>query len=223
MAEAGDNTPRTVEIIGRPGSLYARVAFIFAEHLGVPWRLHLVDDLTVQDAAVYGGNPAMKIPVLRDGDQIVFGAENICRTLAARAAAHRQVTRLVWTEDLPDVLSRNAQELTWHCMAAQVQLVMGTVMSGLPADDVFFTKTRLGMESSLAWLDHHVDAVTTGLPQQRELSLLEVTLFCLVEHLSFRRTVPVEPYARLAAFAGRFGTLEAARVTPFRLQRVERA
>jgi len=211
-----------VEIIGRPGSLYSRVAFIFAEHLRVPWQLQHVDDLASQYAADYGGNPALKIPVLRDADGAVFGAENIARTLAARVAAQRPV-HIVWTEHLPDVQSRNAQELVWHCMGAQVQLVMGTVVSHLPHEDDYFVKARLGFEASLDWLDRHVDAVVDALPKQRELSLFEVTLFCLIEHLAFRRTVPVEPYSRLAAFAKGFGTRDAARATPFRAQETNRS
>jgi hypothetical protein len=37
-------------------------------------------------------------------------------------------------------VSRNAQELLWYSMAAQVQLAIGTMVARLPADSVFFVK-----------------------------------------------------------------------------------
>jgi glutathione S-transferase len=206
----------TLEIIGRRSSLFTRVATMFAETLQVPWRLKHVADLAALDRDAYADNPAMKIPVLRIDGQVLFGTENICRALAARAAEHRPV-HVVWTEDLADPLSRNAQELVWHCAAAQVQLVMGTVIGGLPADNAFFLKARLGLESSLAWLDGNLDQVVASLPADRHLSLFETTLFCLVEHLSFRPTVSLAEYPRLNAFAARFGSSEAARATAYLL------
>src|SRR6187551_3207043 len=136
-----DRDAPPLEIVGRRSSLFTRVATMFAETLRVPWRLAHVPDMTTLDAGAYADNPAMKLPVLRLGQHVLFGTENICRALAAKAAEHRPV-HVVWTEDLPGPLSRNAQELVWHCAAAQVQLVMGVAIAGLPADNVFFVKTR---------------------------------------------------------------------------------
>jgi glutathione S-transferase len=206
----------TAEIVGRRSSLFTRVATLFAETLRVPWRLTHVPDMTALDPGAYADNPAMKIPVLHLDQHILFGTENICRALAAKAAGHRPV-HVAWTGDLPDHLSRNAQELVWHCAAAQVQLVMGVTIAGLPADNIFFLKTRKGMEASLAWLDRNLDQVLTGLPAGRDISLFETTLFCLVDHLSFRPTVPVAQFPKLSGFATRFGSSEAARATIYTL------
>lgn len=177
-----------------------------------------IKDMTQTAAAVYAGNPALKLPILRlDGD-VVFGAQNICRVIAERAAAagNPAAAGIVWPEDLRDSLSRNAQELVWHCMAAQVQLVMGTVLGKLPADNVFFVKARAGLEASLAWLDQNLAQALARLPAQRELRLFEVQLFCLIEHLAFRPTVPMSAHAQLAAFGADFGKREAARRTAYR-------
>jgi hypothetical protein len=54
------------------------------------------------------------------------------------------------------------------------------------------------------------------LPHPRDLSLFEVSLFCLVEHLVFRPTVPVAPHAHLAAFVAEFGNKVAAQRTTYR-------
>jgi hypothetical protein len=115
----------------------------------------------------------------------------------------------VWPEDLRDDLSRNAQEMIWHAMAAQVQIIMGTGIGKLPADNVFFVKSRNGLEGALSWLEANLAAALRSLPSPRDLSVFEVSLFCLVEHLSFRITVPVEPYPALARFAAEFAASKA--------------
>lgn len=181
----------------------------------MPWRLTPLADMTVLDANTFAGNPALKIPVLRIDGEVLFGTENICRALATKATGQRRAA-VIWTENLPDHVSRNGQELVWHCMAAQVQLVMGTVIGGLSADSAFFVKTRVGMEASLQWLDRNVQRIIDALPADRDASLFEITLFCLIEHLVFRPTVPVGDYRRLAGFATAFGASDAARATVFR-------
>jgi glutathione S-transferase len=206
-----------IQVFGRRSSLFTRIAMVFAEELRVPWRLVHIPDMTSLDTAAYGGSPALKLPVLRIGEEMVLGTENICRRLAALATAQRPVN-VVWPEQLPDAPYRNAQELVWHCAQAQVQLAMGTMISGLPAENVYFLKARTGIENSLAWLDAHLDELITGLPVERDVSLFEVSLFCLMEHLVFRPTVQVAPNSRLEAFVTAFAQRASARSTVYRLE-----
>lgn len=198
-------------LIGRSSSHFTRVVRIVAAELELPLDFQPVYDLASRDRADYGGSPAMKLPVLRMGEQWVFGAENICRTLAE----HVPDGDILWTGASPDVQVRNAQELVWHAMAAQVQLVFGTQACGLPADNPYFAKAADGLRQSLAWLDTHLDEVLDELPPRRT-SLLEVTLFCVWEHLGFRPSVERTGYPRLEAFAQRFGERSSARQTPYR-------
>ncbi|MDB4931779.1 MAG: hypothetical protein JWM10_4263 [Myxococcaceae bacterium] len=203
-----------VRLVGRSSSHFTRVAAIFAHELEVPVVRVVVGDLMALDAAAYGANPALKLPTLRTATSTVFGTENICRKLAELAPRSR---RIVWPEQVVDDLGRNAQELVWHGMAAQVQLVLGTLVAGLPPDNVYFAKSRLGLDGALRWLDEHLDRAVAGLDPARELSLLEVTLFCLVEHLSFRPTVSTAPYPALVRFAARFGERPSAQCTRYRM------
>jgi hypothetical protein len=53
------------------------------------------------------------------------------------------------------------------------------------------------------------------LPTPRDLSVFEVTLFCLVEHLPFRGTLPLTPYPALRQFAEEFGARASAEATPY--------
>lgn len=204
-----------MQLIGRRSSVFTRLPLYFAERLAVPCEFVAISDMTRVDPQAYGGNPALKLPILRIDGRTVFGALNICRTIAERAATLGQQPRIVWPEDLRDVVSRNAQELVWHAMAAQVQLVMGTVLARLPADNVFFVKARAGLEGSLQWLDANLDEALAALPH-REISVLEISLLCLVEHLAFRPTVPLDPYPKLRAFTQGFASDPSAQRTAYR-------
>jgi glutathione S-transferase len=77
-----------IEIIGRSSLHFTRMARIFAEELGVPYRLVPVLDMTVLSANVYGHNPAMKLPAMQvDGS--TFRAEHMPRSRAAVEPRHK--------------------------------------------------------------------------------------------------------------------------------------
>ena len=202
-----------LQIVGRSSSLFTRLPLIFAEELAVPCELVPIYDMTALGPEVYAGNPALKLPILRIGGSVLFGALNICRAIDERA---ERPARIVWPEEQRSVLSRNAQELVWHAMAAQVQLVFGMLVGKLPADNVYFMKARTGLEGSLQWLDTHVTDVISELPAPRGLSVFEASLFCLVDHLVFRGTLSVEPYPSLVRFAREFAERPSAQRTAYR-------
>lgn len=201
-----------LQIVGRRSSHFTRLTRIFAEELSVAYEIVPIYDMTERAPQIYADNPALKLPILRAGDEVVFGTENICRALADRAAAADEI---VWPELLRETVSRNAQELVWHCMNAQVQIVFGTVVAKLPGDNLYFGKARAGFEGALAWLDAHVAEVLAVLPAKRRLSLFEASLFCMIDHLHFRKTVPVEQYSSLQAFVRSFAARPAAQRTPY--------
>lgn len=201
-----------LQIVGRRSSHFTRLTRIFAEELGVPHEIVPIYDMTERDPAVYADNPALRLPILRTEDGVVFGSENICRALADRA---KSSLRIVWPEQLRANISRNAQELVWHCMNAQVQIVFGSVVCKLPTDNVYFEKARNGFEGSLAWLDEHLGAALAALPASRQLSMFEASLFCMIDHLHVRKTVPVEQYSALEAFARSFAERPSAQRTPY--------
>lgn len=198
----------TVQLIARSSSHYSRVVRIFAHELAVPYELVVVRDLTSLDVTAYS-NPALKIPSLQVDGSTLFGTENICRRLAELSTTKG---RVLFPEHLTDDLSRNAQEMVWHAMSAQVQMVMAG-FGKLPLDNPVFVKGRTGFEGALRWLDDNFSRVQ--LPPH-DLSLLEVTLFCLVEHLPWRKTLPLDPYPALVAFARDFGQRPSAVATAYR-------
>lgn len=202
-----------VQILGRTGSLFTRMPLIFAEELNVAYDFVPVADLTALEPSSYAGNPALRLPILRQNGEALFGAQNICRAIAERA---EDWIHIVWPEDCGDPRSRNAHELVWHCMNAQVQLLMGEFVGNLPMDNIVFAKARVGLENSLNWLDEHLAEIMSILPENRTLSLFEVALFCLVEHLEFAKTVTVGNRPSLVSFAAAFGERPSARRTSYR-------
>lgn len=202
-----------MQIVGRSSSLFTRLPLIFAEELGVPYELVPIHDMTALEPEVYAGNPALKLPILRVQNSVLFGALNICRAIDERA---ERPARIIWPEELRSVLTRNAQELVWHGMAAQVQVVFGTLVGKLPADNVYFTKARAGLEGALEWLDTNMTDVMSELPAPRGLSVFEASLFCLVDHLVFRGTLDVEPYPSLVRFTQAFSARPSAKLTAYR-------
>lgn len=208
----------TLRLTGRSGSHFTRVVRIVAHELKLPLELDVVVDLMSLDVKDYGGHPAFKIPTLHLGDSALYGTDNICNRLvelAGRADDPRMVRACHLTSDL----LRSAQELVWHAMSVQVQLIIGVRIAKLPAENAFFVKARLGLHGALSWLEERLDLVLAALPSPRDLSVFEVSLFCLVEHVEFRPMVPLDDFPKLRAFARQFGERESAQLTPYRADR----
>jgi hypothetical protein len=93
---------------------------------------------------------------------------------------------------------------------------MGPHIGELPAENIFFAKARAGLEGALGWLDAHLPDVLRSFPQQRSLSLFEVALYCVIDHLEFGPTVSVKGHASLSSFARQFGARPSAQRTAFR-------
>lgn len=202
-----------VVIVGRSSSHFTRVATLFAAELGLPWTLEVVPRLLSHDPADFGGHPALKLPTLLVDGAPVFGAENICRKLTALAGRAGDPT-VVLPEHVNDDRARNAQELIWVAMSAQVSMLL--FKPGEEPPTPYLLKTRAGLQGALAWLDAQLDDTLAALPTPRQVSVLEVSLLCLVDHLRFIPTLPLDAYPRLLGFAEAQGRRESAQRTVFR-------
>jgi glutathione S-transferase len=199
-------------LIGRSSSLFTRVAQVFAKELGVAYSLHVVPDLLSTDPAEYGGHPALKLPTLRTPRGVWFGSLNICRELARHS---QRGLRVVWPEGLDRPLTANAQELTLQAMTTEVALIMSKLAAPASGGDAS-SKMRLSLTNTLAWLEHNFEEVRAELPAERDLSYLEVSLFCFVTHLEFREVVPIAEYGALNAFCRHFAARSSASETSYR-------
>ncbi|HET6602752.1 MAG TPA: glutathione S-transferase N-terminal domain-containing protein [Xanthomonadaceae bacterium] len=200
-----------LEILGRQSSHYTRVVRIFAHELDLPVRFTPIYELMSLESGDYGGNPALKLPILRADGEAVFGTLNICRVLVRRAGPGPVVC---WPEDARSALLLNAYEILAHAMAAQVEVVFHEIVQQRPADAASI-KRRQSLLACVEWLDRSLDGVLTALPD-RTLSYFEVCLYCLLSHFPFRNPIHLGGMSALTAFERRFGERPSAKATPYR-------
>jgi glutathione S-transferase len=211
LPDGGARGRDRLQIVGRSSSHFTRVVRIFAEELAVPYELKIVPSLLSTDAAAYGGNPGLRLPnLLIPNDPPVFGCLNSCRALAERST---RSLRILWPEGLTHPLPRNAQELTLQSMSTEVSLIMITTSGG--GATTYAAKLRTALAEMLVWLNERIDDALEKLPA-RDLCFLEVSLFCLVEHLPFRNVLSVEQYTNLLRFRDRLALRPSLSATPFR-------
>ncbi len=197
-------------IIGRSSSHHTRVARIFAGETGVKYDFEIVRDLMSRNPSHYAGNPALKLPVLQTSDGTWYGTLTICRVLSRISKLRLEI---LWPEALASPLLSNAQELTTQAMATEVSLILSRLVGR--ADGPAQVKLLTSLSRSLVWLDERIDAILQELPRNRDLSYLEVTLFCLLTHLKFREVLSVAPYSNLEAFCRLYGERKECRDTPY--------
>lgn len=202
----------TIEIVGRQSSHYTRQVRLLAHEMGVDCTLQPIHDLLGEDPATFAGNPALKLPAVRQGDVVIWGSLNACRWIARQTPGG--ATRVAWPEDATTPLLMNAHEVVAHAMAAQVEVVFHDIVSKRPADATS-RKRRTSLTLCLAWLDAHLDAIHAELPAER-IALFDLGLFCLLEHLPFRNPMDLSRMPRLTGFAGEFGQRASTRATPYR-------
>lgn len=202
----------TLELLGRQSSHYTRQVRLLAHELAVPHTLVSIHDLLSDDPATYGGNPALKLPALRDGDSVVWGSANACRWLVRRTPGG--VDRVFLPEQARDPLCMNAHEVLAHAMAAQVEVVFHEIVSKRPPDATS-RKRRASLVGCLAWLDREWPALRATLPADR-IALFDLGLFALLEHLPFRNPLDLTAMPRLTAFADAFRERPSAQATPYR-------
>jgi glutathione S-transferase len=210
-----DPTPPVVaplQLIGRSSSVFTRIARIFAHELGVPYSFRIVPSLLSTDPADYGQNPLLRLPVLESPAGTWFGTLNICRELARHSTSGRHC---VWPEQLAQPLLANAQELTLVGLSTEVTLIMNQ-LGGVPSDTAHARKLRISLSGALAWLDARLPALLEALPAERDLSFLEVSLFCLVTHLDFRQVLLTDVFTELKGFCQRYGERRSAEETLYR-------
>ena len=201
-------------LIGRRSSHYSRTVRIFAAELGVEYRLTPVIDLMSLDAQTFAENPALKLPVLRAGNDYIYGTLNICRVIAQSSAAPR---RIGWPESFNTPLLMNAHELLAHAMATEVEIVMHEVVAHRPPDTAS-RKRRTSLLNCLTWLDKELRSIRSAFDGY-DLSYFEVGLFCLLEHIPFLNPMDLSAMPTLLAFVEEFGARESARATPYQFDK----
>ena len=201
-----------MHLYGRSSSHFTRIPRIFAAELEIELEFQLIRDLLSTQPDDYGGHPALKMPTLVTDAGIWFGSLPICRELAQCSDLSLDIA---WPEDLHRPVASNAQELVLTAMSTEVGLVMAKA-TGVAADNAHQTKLRASLLGAMQWLEINAARAIATLAPERDLSFLEVSLFCLVEHLEFREVLSLDAYPELRAFGQRFAGRSSARTTEFK-------
>lgn len=202
-----------IEIIGRQGSHFTRMVRMLAHELGVGYTLRPIYDLLSEDPEVFGGNPALKLPALRQGGTVVWGSQNVCRALARTVPDGE--ARVFWAEDARTPLLMNAHEIVAHAMAVQVEVVFHEIVSKRPPDAASH-KRRTSLVNCLVWLDTNLPDIRAALPPGR-IRMIELALFAVLEHFGFRNPMDLSAMPRLTGFMAEFGQRASAQATPYRV------
>jgi glutathione S-transferase len=182
---------------------------MFAHELGVEYAFRPVVDLSSRNVDHYANNPALKIPVLETPDGPWFGALNICRELARRTPI---APKIYWPEQLRDRTAANAQELVLQGMATEVALIMQATAGVIATSGKAFES----LINSLSWLDANLQHVRGKASERDTLSIFELTTYCFVTHLDFRKVADTSPYQNLRAFCSEHALRPAAQATTYR-------
>lgn len=211
MRISGDDAIQKPVLIGRSSSHFTRTVRMFAAACRVDCEFQILRDLKSAQAQDYGGNPALRIPVLVTNEGRYFGALNCCRVMQRLSTDELQI---IWPEELMSPLLASAQELINQGMADEVTLIMGGYLCGAPCPSAL-RKALTSLAGILDWLEARIEELLDSMPM-RDLSFIEVALFCFIEHLAFRHVTAMNPYARLTHFATRFGERMECRLTAYR-------
>ncbi len=198
-------------LVGRSSSHYTRVVRIVAAEPEVCYQFEPIYDFMTEEAAVFAGNPALKMPVLKRSGTAVFGTLNICRILAREASAE---SKFFWPDESRTALLMNAHEVLAHAMAAEVEVVMQEIVAKRPADAPS-RKRRQSLVNCLLWLDQNLEDIRRQLPRH-QLSLFEISLYCLVTHIPFRLAMNLAEMPALIEFEKSLGKRPSSKNTLYR-------
>ena len=98
-----------------------------------------------------------------------------------------------------------------QAMTTEVSLIMANLSGSTTAAP---SKLQSSLHAMMSWLDEHA-ADALALPPH-DLSFLEVSLFCLLEHLEFRQMLDISGYVQLMTFRQRYARRAACVATAFK-------
>lgn len=163
-----------------PQSHYSRKVRIVLRELSLACEESYVPDLLSSDPADFGGNPILRVPVLRDGDGWVIESDQIVRHVLETYDPGHDRFRFFSM----NAAQRNALSIVSAVMGAEVELILSR-RSGLAAEAgaLYFGRYRTVIGQGLAWLETNGVSVWP----EAEFSYLDIALLCMWDHLRYNR------------------------------------
>jgi glutathione S-transferase len=163
-----------------PLSHFSRKVRIVVRELGLECEESYVRDLLSADPADFGGNPILRVPVLKDGETWVIESDQIVRYVLETYDAGND--RFGFFSMTP--AQRNALSIVSAIMGAEVELILSR-RAGLAAESggLYFERYRKVIGHGLAWLERD----GASLWPERDPSYLDIALTCMWDHLVHNR------------------------------------
>jgi glutathione S-transferase len=163
-----------------PLSHFSRKVRIVLRELGLACEESYVPNLLSADPAEFGGNPILRVPVLRDGPHWVIESDQIVRHLLE--AYDDSSDRFAFFS--MSTAQRNALSIVSAIMGAEVELLLSK-RSGLAEDagGLYLRRYREIIAHGLAWLERNAAMIWP----EAEFSYLDIALLCMWDHLRYNR------------------------------------
>jgi len=163
-----------------PLSHFSRKVRIVLQEIGLACEESYVPNLLSTNPAEFGGNPILRVPVLRDGPHWVIESDQIVRYLL-EAYDHGNDRFAFFSMS---TAQRNALSIVSAIMGAEVELILSK-RSGLvePVGGLYFQRYRNVIGHGLAWLERNAAMIWPEV----EFSYLDIALLCMWDHLRYNR------------------------------------
>lgn len=199
-----------------PLSHFSRKVRIVLRELDLAYDESYVPNLLSADPADFGGNPILRVPVLRDGANWVVESDQIVRYVLE--AYDRNSDRFAFVS--MTTAQRNALSIVSAVMGADVELTLSK-RSGLVdhAGALYFRRYREVIEHGLAWLERNGAMIWPHV----EFSYLDIALLCMWDHLRYGRLLDeTVPYPWIDARTSRHAARPSVAATaPERMQSLQ--
>jgi glutathione S-transferase len=165
-----------------PLSHFSRKVRIVLREIGLACEESYVPNLLSTNPAEFGGNPILRVPVLRDGPHWVIESDQIVRYLLE--AYDHGSDRLAFFS--MSTAQRNALSIVSAIMGAEVELILSK-RSGLVehAGGLYFRRYREVIGQGLAWLEQNAATIWPEV----EFSYLDIALLCMWDHVRYNRLI----------------------------------
>ena len=183
--EEGHETMATRTLYLTPLSHFSRKVRVVLEEMRLECDFSYAPNLLSEDPADFGGNPILRVPVLKDGTNWVVESDNIVRYLLdTYDPGNDRFSFLHMT-----VPQRNALAFITAVMGAEVELTLSRRSGIRPGEgEAYFHRYREVIHNCLQWLE--TEGRSTW--PDTEFSYLDIALICMWDHLQHGRLVELQ-------------------------------